>query len=93
MSRAAGENIVVNSRVEEAITGPDQDLLREQGYSRVAPTVQPQSPLNDGYHEDGSQKKRGFWNKLMGVITCSKCYLKRYEAVDPALIFPPPTCE
>jgi len=77
MLRATGENIVVDSGAEEAITGPDQDLLREQGYSRVAPAGQQQSPLHDGHHEDGSQKKRGFWNKLMGVITCSKCYFKR----------------
>ncbi|KAG0353193.1 casein kinase I, partial [Gamsiella multidivaricata] len=53
-----------------AVAGGDaveQDLLREQGYSRAAPTGQQQDGQNGG---DGSQKKKGFWNKLVGVITC-----------------------
>ncbi|KAG0301452.1 casein kinase I [Dissophora globulifera] len=44
----------------------EQDLLREQGYSRAAPTGQ-----QDGQNGEGSQKKKGFWNKVVGVITCS----------------------
>ncbi|KAG0013667.1 casein kinase I [Entomortierella chlamydospora] len=47
----------------------EQDLLRDQGYSRAAPT----NGQQDGHHE-GSQKKKGFWNKLVGVITCSTCF-------------------
>ncbi|KAF9111594.1 casein kinase I [Mortierella sp. AM989] len=48
----------------------EQDLLREQGYSRAAPT----NGQQDGHHQEGSQKKKGFWNKLVGVITCSTCF-------------------
>ncbi|KAG0207468.1 casein kinase I [Mortierella sp. GBA30] len=57
-------------------SGADQDLLREQGYSRVAPghSQQQHQLLQDGQN-DGSQKKKGFWNKLVGVITCSKSTL------------------
>ncbi|KAG0048519.1 casein kinase I [Gryganskiella cystojenkinii] len=68
---ATGANVVT----ENSPAGTDQDLLREQGYSRVAPTTgqQQQPAQHDGQHVmDGSQKKKGFWNKLMGVITCSK---------------------
>ncbi|KAF9928465.1 casein kinase I, partial [Modicella reniformis] len=36
-----------------------QDLLGDEGYSRVAPTGQ-----QDGQHGEGSHKKKGFWNKL-----------------------------
>ncbi|KAF9130201.1 casein kinase I [Mortierella sp. 14UC] len=45
----------------------EQDLLRDQGYSRVAPV----SGQQDGQNAEGSHKKKGFWNKLVGVITCS----------------------
>ncbi|KAF9427624.1 casein kinase I [Podila epigama] len=64
--------------------GTEQDLLREQGYSRTAPNAASPAPNNahhqhggaerdDGQNVEGSQKKKGFWNKLMGVITCSTC--------------------
>ncbi|KAF9349684.1 casein kinase I [Mortierella sp. AD094] len=65
-SRAAG-----TGAAGAAIAGgaTEQDLLRDQGYSRAAPT----NGQQDGHHE-GSQKKKGFWNKLVGVITCSTCF-------------------
>ncbi|KAF8925858.1 casein kinase I [Dissophora ornata] len=44
----------------------EQDLLREQGYSRAAPTGQ-----QDGQNGEENHKKKGFWNKFVGVITCS----------------------
>ncbi|KAK3828091.1 MAG: kinase-like domain-containing protein [Benniella sp.] len=44
----------------------EPDLLRSEDYSRPAPTGQ-----QDGQHAEGSHKKKGFWNKLVGVITCS----------------------
>ncbi|GJJ75510.1 hypothetical protein EMPS_07868 [Entomortierella parvispora] len=69
--RVAGENTVAECAAEDATASLGQDLLREQGYSRVAPAGQQQSQLCDGHYEDGSQKKRGFWNKLVGVITCN----------------------
>ncbi|KAF9584501.1 casein kinase I [Lunasporangiospora selenospora] len=52
----------------------DQDLLRDQAYSRAAPNhgLGNSGRADDGQILDGSQKKKGFWNKLMGVITCSK---------------------
>ncbi|ORZ05481.1 kinase-like domain-containing protein [Lobosporangium transversale] len=46
----------------------EQDLLNEQGYSRAAPA----NIQQDGQNGEGSHKKKGFWNKLVGVITCSK---------------------
>ncbi|KAF9133453.1 casein kinase I [Linnemannia schmuckeri] len=45
----------------------EQDLLRDQGYSQVAPV----SAQQDGQHAEDSHKKKSFWNKLVGVITCS----------------------
>ncbi|KAG0285789.1 casein kinase I, partial [Linnemannia gamsii] len=45
----------------------EQDLLRDQGYSRVAPV----NGQQDGQHAEESHKKKGFWNKLVGVITCN----------------------
>ncbi|KAI8345145.1 kinase-like domain-containing protein, partial [Mortierella sp. GBAus27b] len=49
-----------------AAGGEDQDPLHGQGYSLPAPTGQ-----QDGQHGEGSHKKKGFWNKLVGVITCN----------------------
>ncbi|KAF9179521.1 casein kinase I [Haplosporangium sp. Z 767] len=70
-SRAMASAAVAGGNTNGAVvTGAttDQDLLREQGYSRAAPANGGQQ---DGHNGDGSQKKKGFWNKLMGVITCS----------------------
>ncbi|KAG0333078.1 casein kinase I [Podila humilis] len=66
----------------------EQELLREQAYSRTAPNNAALANNNasgahhqlgntrpereEGQHMDGSQKKKGFWNKFMGVITCKK---------------------
>lgn len=47
----------------------DQDLLREHAYNRAAPNGNLRA--DEGQNGEGSQKKRGFWNKLIGVITCS----------------------
>ncbi|KAF9200995.1 casein kinase I [Haplosporangium sp. Z 27] len=67
-SRAAGAG---TAGAGAAIGGAtEQDLLRDQGYSRAAPT----NAQHDAHHE-GSQKKKGFWNKLVGVITCSTCFV------------------
>ncbi|KAG0285608.1 casein kinase I [Linnemannia gamsii] len=49
----------------------DQDLLREHAYNRAAPNGNLRA--DEGQNGEGSQKKRGFWNKLIGVITCSTC--------------------
>ncbi|KAF9278772.1 casein kinase I [Mortierella alpina] len=66
-----GANGVANG-ASNAGNAAEQDLLREQGYSRVAPAhAQQHQQLQDGQNADGSQKKKGFWNKLVGVITCS----------------------
>ncbi|KAF9954704.1 casein kinase I [Mortierella alpina] len=72
---AAGANGGANGAANGASNAgnaAEQDLLREQGYSRVAPVhAQQHQQLQDGQNADGSQKKKGFWNKLVGVITCS----------------------
>ncbi|KAK3846555.1 MAG: kinase-like domain-containing protein [Linnemannia gamsii] len=49
----------------------DQDLLRDHAYNRAAPNGNLRA--DEGQNGEGSQKKRGFWNKLIGVITCSTC--------------------
>ncbi|KAI1313005.1 casein kinase I [Mortierella claussenii] len=69
-SRAIGAGAGAAAANHAAVTGGsgEQDLLREQGYSRAAPT---NGQHQDGQNGDGSQKKKGFWNKLVGVITCS----------------------
>lgn len=56
------------SRGQPAAQG-DQDLLRDNAYSRAAPN-NGNLRAEDG---EGSQKKKGFWSKLIGVITCSTC--------------------
>ncbi|KAF9570089.1 casein kinase I [Mortierella alpina] len=62
----------VSNGASNAGNAAEQDLLREQGYSRVAPAhAQQHQQHQDGQNAEGSQKKKGFWNKLVGVITCS----------------------
>ncbi|KAF9419567.1 casein kinase I [Podila epigama] len=50
----------------------EQDLLRDNAYNRTAP-ANGNNIRDDGQLPEGSQKKKGFWNKLIGVITCSTC--------------------
>ncbi|KAF8927007.1 casein kinase I, partial [Dissophora ornata] len=50
----------------------DQDLLRDHAYNRAAPNTG-NMRAEDGQNIEGSQKKRGFWDKLIGIITCSTC--------------------
>ncbi|KAG0046249.1 casein kinase I, partial [Gryganskiella cystojenkinii] len=47
----------------------DQDLLRDNAYNRAAPNIG-NTRADDG---EESQKKKSFWSKLIGVITCSSC--------------------
>ncbi|KAF9381672.1 casein kinase I [Podila verticillata] len=49
----------------------EQDLLRDHAYNRAAPANG--NLREDGQNVEGSQKKKGFWNKLIGIITCSTC--------------------
>ncbi|KAG0204120.1 casein kinase I, partial [Mortierella sp. GBA30] len=60
-----------NARGQGGGTG-EQDLLRDHAYNRTAPN-NGNLRAEDGQNVDGSQKKRGFWDKLIGVITCSTC--------------------
>ncbi|KAF9960825.1 casein kinase I [Mortierella alpina] len=60
-----------HSRGQGGGTG-EQDLLRDHAYNRAAPN-NGNLRAEDGQNADGSQKKRGFWDKLIGVITCSTC--------------------
>ncbi|KAG0228991.1 casein kinase I [Actinomortierella wolfii] len=70
-----------HSRAPMANAGAEQDLLHGQAYNRAAPNNIAAVNNNGGHHRagedganaDGSQKKKGFWHKLMGVITCSTC--------------------
>ncbi|KAG0357758.1 casein kinase I, partial [Gamsiella multidivaricata] len=50
----------------------DQDLLRDHAYNRAAPN-NGNLRAEDGQNGEGSQKKRGFWDRLIGIITCSTC--------------------
>ncbi|KAF9362229.1 casein kinase I [Mortierella sp. NVP85] len=51
--------------------GTDQDLLRGDAFNHAAPNNNTRA--EDGQNGDGSQKKKGFWQKLFGIITCSTC--------------------
>ncbi|KAK3823101.1 MAG: casein kinase-like protein I [Benniella sp.] len=51
--------------------GTDQDLLRGDAFNHAAPNNNARA--EDGQNGDGSQKKKGFWQKLFGIITCSTC--------------------
>ncbi|KAG0256293.1 casein kinase I [Mortierella polycephala] len=60
-----------HSRGHGAGTG-DQDLLRDHAYNRAAPN-NGNLRADDGQNIESTQRKSGFWDKLIGVITCSTC--------------------
>ncbi|KAG0239795.1 casein kinase I [Mortierella sp. GBA43] len=61
-----------NARGQIAGGATEPDLLRDHAFNHAAPN-NGILRADDGQNGEGSQKKRGFWYKLISIITCSTC--------------------